>query len=775
MVIDPRWQRLQELAEAAEAQPLERRVAWLETVEPDASLRAEAIDLLAALTAEAEANRLATRAGSGRMPVPATIGAYRIVEQVGAGGRGVVYRAVRDVAGGTQEVALKVLRDPPASPADTERFHREQRILAGLNHPSIAHYLDAGFDAQGRPYLVLEWIDGVPLDQQAEGQPIAQRVRWMAEVLDILHAAHQSLVVHLDIKPSNILVDRAGRIHLIDFGTAKLLHAGGAATETHQLTPSYASPEQLRGEPATAAADQYSAALTLLCLINGEPARHSSIVALAERANAETPTVSLPGEPDLAAVLQKALSLHPAGRYRSAAEFADDLRAWLKARPVQARRATALYRLQRFAARHRLALTAAGAALAVGVSLALYAFIQQRQRMHEAERAASVAAFLRGLIDTSATAASGRPQMTVLEMVERAHQRIESGAPLPPATAALLQSDFAYFTREAGRDQQAEAIARAALRRAESSGDAEARLTTRRTVAEIVLRLGRCDEAVRLYSEADALLPRVSAPLAQAGYLLARSASESRCLANPAQATRSIKQAIAIARHIQPGSAALAPAVFRASLQSSLALELARQRRFDEGRQAIAAGLREARSHRDGRYFEVALPRTLGQLEANAGRAAEALAAYEQALAAAPGIANVFEQLRLQLMAAGQEAALGRHDAALARTDRALVQVRQEDSALGPARWMLFADAAEVKARARSCPAALALYAEVDRLTQGKIPRDWRANRLLHTAECTADPARAAALAREALDAYGPQLPAESPRRQRLNSLIQRP
>lgn len=774
---DPRWSRLQELAEAAESQPASQRAAWLATAEPDPVLRAEALHLVAALEAEAQAHGVAAAnaAAAAARPIPAAIGPYRILEPIGSGGRGVVYRAIRDVAGGAQEVALKLFRDPPASPAEVERFEREQRILAGLSHPALARFLDAGFDDQGRPYLVLEWIDGQPLDQAAAAaasRSPRDRVRWMADALDILHAAHQSLVIHLDIKPSNILIDRAGRVRLIDFGTAKLLQSAGTATETHQLTPSYASPEQLRGEPATAAADQYAVALTLLELLTGETRHRSSLAALAERARAETPAVRLPGEPDLAAILQKALSFAPADRYRSAAEFADDLRAWLDGRPVRARRATLFYRFRKFAVRHGRGVAAAAVVLVALGALAFYAVTQQQERLREAERAARVAAFLRGMIDSSATDSSGRSQMTVLEMVERAHQRIENGAPLPSGIGALLQSDFAYFVRESGRDQQAESIARAALRRADQSGDPEARLVARRTLAEITLRLGRCDEAIQLYREADPLLSRISAPLPQASYLWARSASESRCQADPARAAASLRHAITLAQNLRAADSALPPAVFRASLFNALALELARQRRFDEGRDAIAAGLREAQSHPDGRYYRIALQRILGQLEANAGRPAEALAAYERALAAAPGVANQFEETRLHLMAAAQQVALGRRDPALARVEQTLAYIRRQPDTFGAARWMLFADAAEVMARAKSCLAALDLYREADQLTGGQMPRDWRANRLLHTAECTADPARAAALAREALEAYGPQLPPDSPRRQRIDALL---
>lgn len=774
MTPEARWRRIQDLAETAEAKPVQERCAWLESAEPDPELRSGALELLSALDAEAEANRKAA-ALLAIAPPPETIGAYRILETVGSGGRGTVYRAIRDVAGVTQEVALKVLRDPVVTAAGLERFTREQRILAGLNHPAIVGFLDAGIDPLGRAFLAMEWIDGLPLDRFAASLPLRDRVRLMARVLDALHAAHQSLVVHLDVKPSNIIVDRAGTVRLIDFGTAKLLDDDGLATRTNQFTPSYASPEQLRNEPASTASDIYSAGLTLRHLLTGQTAGGSSLAVLAERAMTDTGPAGYPADPDLEAVLLKSLRFSPAERYRSAAEFADDLRAWLDHLPVRARRPTPAYRLQRFLKRHRIAVACAAVAVLAISALGAAAFQQQQLQLHEARRGAAIAGFLRGMIDSSATAASGRPRMTVHEMVERAHERIEAGAALPEDVAALLQSDFAYFVRESGNDEQAERMARAALRRADDSQNPEAWLTTRRTLAETLIRLGRCDDALLLYGEADRLWSRHGGqfkPLVESGYLWARAAAKSRCESDPEGAVRLLESAIRRAAALRPGDTALAPAVTRASLNNSLALELARLRRFDEARAAAEAGIREAGAHEDGRYLRVALRRVLGQVESNAGRHEHALAAFEQAAAMAPGIVTPFEELRLEFMAAGQQADLGRREAAVTRARAAVARIGPDRH--GAARWMLFADAAEVMARARACPEAEALYREVDSLTGGRIPRDWQGNRLFYRAECAAatDPARAAALAGEAMEVYGALLRPDSPRRRRLESLV---
>lgn len=768
MSLDPRWQRVQELVAAAETRPEAERHGWLEVIESDPALRSEAQQLLIALEAEAAANRRSAAHPTPRHPE--SIGPYTVLEAVGSGGRGTVYRAVRDVAGGSQQVALKRLRDPLTTPELLDRFQREQRILAGLSHHAIARFFDAGVDGAGHPYLVLEWIDGQPLHHYAASLPLAERVRLIVQVLDALQAAHQSLVVHLDIKPSNILVDRSGNVRLIDFGTAKLLSAEGAATETRQLTPSYASPEQLRGEPVSTATDIYSTALTLLELVHPRAFAPSSLVALAERATAETAEVHLPQQPDLEAILRKALRFFPAQRYRSAAEFADDLRAWLDQRPVRARRATPLYRLQRFAQRNWRSLSVAALIGVVMMGLALYGVQQQRERLREAERASAIADFLRGMITTSATAASGNAQLSVLDMLDRAHQRLENGAAVPPEVAALLQADFAYYARESGREEQAQQYARAAMRRADSSNDPVARLVSRQTLAEIVLRLGNCEQAVALFREADSILPAASLkPLPEVSYLAARAAAKSRCEAQPAGAVLLLERALARSALVTASPAALPPAVLRASLHNSLALELGRLHRFPEARTHVARGLQQAQAHPDARYFLVSLRRILGQIESNAERHAESLAAYEQALSLAPGVATPFEQLRLQLLAAGQQADLGLHQAAIQRT-RSTVE-RIDAKVHGTARWMLLADAAEVMARAQACPDALQLYARVDEITAGKIPRDWHANRLTYTALCTADPNRAAELARQARDAYGSQLRPDSPRSRLLQRL----
>ncbi len=764
MRIDPYWKRIQELIESAEAMPAGARAEWLAAQEPDEGVRAEVLELMEAMAEEAGAGRLrATEAPA----APAEIGPYRILGRVGAGGRGVVYAAERDVAGGTQAVALKVLPDHLIAPGDLDRFQREQRILAGLHHPAICRFLDAGWEADGRPYLVLEWIDGAAVDLycEREGLGEAERIRLMAVVLDAVQAAHQCLVVHLDLKPSNILIDRHGNPRLIDFGTAKLLAEDAASTSTRQLTPRYASPEQLRGEPVSTASDIYSAALTLYELVAGPGVARlrSSLAALAERATGAGVEVALAGRPDLEAVLGKALEADPRRRYRTAAEFADDLRAYLEGRPVTARRPTAAYRFSRFVRRHRGAAATVALLVAALAGVGGFAAAEQRRRTEETRRAAETGRFLLWMIESSATPHAGKAQVTMLDMAQRAHQRIEEGWGPPDDVAAQVQASLAYVARESGREDVGEPMARAALARAERSGVAEARIGARQTLAEIVIRRGRCPEATALYGEADALLAGARLRDQPAAvYLGARGAARLRCEADPEGARPILNEGLR--------RGAGATAVVRASIQLTRAMALARLRRFDSARSAIAAGLREAASHPDGRYLEIALLRTGAQVETAAGAPGKAVELLRQVGARAAGVVSVFEELRLGGLLAGAMAEAGDVAGAGRQLEASLRETRRRRTEVGPSYWMLIADAAEVQGRRRRCEEMRILYSEVEELTGGKMPRDWRANRLYFEAECAAG-AGQARLAAEALRAYGALLPPESKRGRRLREL----
>jgi serine/threonine-protein kinase len=328
------------------------------------------------------------------------VGPYRILRELGRGGMGCVYLAEQEGEGFRRRVALKVL-EPGGPGAEVERrFRDERRILAGLEHPGIARFYDAGRSPEGRFFLALEYVEGPSLLDHARRTelPTRAKAQLFLEVLDAVEFAHGRSVVHRDLKPSNILVGADGRPRLLDFGIAKLIDPDPDAmmtetrTEMRALTPAYASPEQFRGEPATPASDVFSLGVVLYEILSGvRPfAAASTSRAVVERAvlseDPEPPSAAAqrrggPGREvgrDLDAICLKALRKEPEERYRSAGAFARDLRSYLDGRPVAARAGSVRYRFARFARRHRVRLALSGALGVAAVALLLAVTAQQR-------------------------------------------------------------------------------------------------------------------------------------------------------------------------------------------------------------------------------------------------------------------------------------------------------------------------------------------------------------------------------------------------------------
>jgi Tol biopolymer transport system component/serine/threonine protein kinase len=355
-------------------------------------------------------------------PMPARAGVYRITGRLGRGGMAEVFAGERDDGAFEQRVAVKVLRRGLDTEDLLARFARERRILARLEHPAIARLLDAGRLADGRPYLVMERVDGRPIDRFAEelALPLEERLRLLIVACDAVAYAHRNLVVHRDLKPSNVLISATGDVKLLDFGIAKLLapEPGGAAASTvrelRALTPAYAAPEQLAGAPTTTATDVWGlGALAFELLVHeppyGPPAAGggAAFVAPTEpppRAStrllerfgwsAEGRRAAAPLSGDLDLVIGMALSLDPERRYGSAEAFADDLRRHLAGRPVRARSASLGYRLQKFVGRHRGGVAATAvvvASLAVGGGIAIW---QARAAARERARPLPAVRFL---------------------------------------------------------------------------------------------------------------------------------------------------------------------------------------------------------------------------------------------------------------------------------------------------------------------------------------------------------------------------------------------
>jgi tetratricopeptide (TPR) repeat protein len=325
-------------------------------------------------------------------------GPYRRVRVLGTGGMGTVYLAERTDGEIQQQVAVKVLRADADRPAWHERFLKERQLLASLNHPSIAHLLDAGRTADGRPYLVMEYVNGVTIDVHAKTMDLGDQLRLFLRVCEGVSHAHRHLIIHRDLKPSNILVDASGQPKLLDFGIAKLLDETGEATQTVErlLTPNYASPEQLRGSAQTTATDVYSLGAVLYKLLTDRSPHESdaetgrAIDFITGARDILPPSRLNPKlRRDIDSILLKALRREPEERYASVEALTGDVRAFLEYRPVMARAGNLWYYMRRYMRRHWLPVASAAlafVALSVGLlvanrekAIAQQRFVQVRQ------------------------------------------------------------------------------------------------------------------------------------------------------------------------------------------------------------------------------------------------------------------------------------------------------------------------------------------------------------------------------------------------------------
>ena len=419
------------------------------------------------------------------------LGAYRVVREIGRGGMGTVYEAVRHDAEFQQRVAIKTLRIGLDIPELVNQFRRERSILAALQHPNIAALLDGGVTDDGIPYIVLEYVDGVTIDRYCEENRLGLRDRLdlFRHVLDAVQYAHRQLVIHRDIKPGNILVTRDGHVKLLDFGVARLIHPDGREMTqpgTAGITPAYASPEQLRGDRASTSTDVYSLALVLYRLLTGRSPVAEERVSPAELLAALTTDTLPPPSTDpapesattmglgsvdrlrrllhgeLDAVILKALRLEPERRYPSVEALADDLLRYLKGLPVTARPDTAWYRASRFVRRRRGLVggaIAATLALVAGTGVAAW---QARRAEGEARRATRIATFLQEVIGASAPLGSFHaprlgPGSTLAELIDSAAGRIDPVTVGEPEVQVVLHHLFGQVYRSQERSEAAAA------------------------------------------------------------------------------------------------------------------------------------------------------------------------------------------------------------------------------------------------------------------------------------------------------------------------------
>jgi eukaryotic-like serine/threonine-protein kinase len=369
------------------------------------------------------------------------IGGYTLLEPLGEGGMGSVWLARRSDGRFDAEVAIKFLNPALLSGTGAARFRREGNLLARLTHPNIAHLFDAGISQLGRPYLVIEYVDGQRIDSycDSKGLGVDARVRLFCDVLTAVAEAHRKLIVHRDIKPANVFVRSDGVVKLIDFGIAKLI--GDADTEaepltrdgTNAFTPEYAAPEQIRGEAVTTVTDIYSLGALLFELLTGQrpfsSAQKASISQRTTELEAPLPSQRLSNglgrrlEGDLDNIVAKALRFDPGDRYGSVTAFSDDLQRYLTNEPVSAHADTLTYRARKFVRRHRGSvatglLTAVALVVATAITTleSIEAYRQRDEAMRQLRIAQATNDFVTALL--SQTAQDGRG-LTPVQLIDR--------------------------------------------------------------------------------------------------------------------------------------------------------------------------------------------------------------------------------------------------------------------------------------------------------------------------------------------------------------------
>ncbi len=469
------WQRLRELFDAVCELPPDSWRTGLERLTSDPQLLRETLELLQAQTRTLERARAPVDGLLARMAEPElqpgdTLGTWRLVERLASGGMGVVFAAERADALYTQKVAVKLLRGLP-NPRTAERLAEERRILAGLQHPNIARLYDGGTTAAGMPYLVMEFVDGQPLDAycRARAPDLRQRLSLFVGVCRAVQAAHARLVVHCDLKPGNILVRADGEPVLLDFGIARLLDAGDESARSGFCTPAYAAPETLAAQPAGVASDVFSLGVILLELLTGRRSergvddRDLPVPAPSAWAPADCAWRGrLRGDPD--AIVAKACALQPEARYASVEALANDVQRYLDHRVVAARRGSRLYRLGRALRRHWRGAGVAALVLALSGGFVWRLGEERAQAQQEARVAEQVGQFM---LQAFAAAdprqrGKGEDQASARDVLDAGAARIETELADSPAMRARVQHVIGQAYMNIGQGQRGEALLRVA-------------------------------------------------------------------------------------------------------------------------------------------------------------------------------------------------------------------------------------------------------------------------------------------------------------------------
>ena len=564
------WQKIEALLQAALDRPAEARDRFLDRTCEDPEQRREVDELLAAFEESpaffehppwTSAQTLELLAG-GRPPV-AEIDGYTLGHELGQGGMGTVYHATSDHRE-PPVVAFKLVPAVFESPHHLSRLRRERRILSNLAHTNIARLFDGGQTAEGFHYLTLEYVEGFPIDVYCDRNELSieRRLELFREVCDAVHYAHQNLVVHRDIKPNNVLVTGGGVVKLLDFGIAKLLGDRLEATEDvtlgdhRPMTPNYASPEQISGEPVTTNSDVYSLGVLLFQLLTGSVPHHlrgrsvDTMEAVLESQDAVRPSSAIdreatadgaqPGirehgircglsdrqlkrrlEGDLDTIAEVALRHDPARRYGSADALAEDLERHLKGLPIQARPSSFWYQSSRMVKRHKLAAATVLAiflvAVAVAIVMSWQASVIARERDRadlERIRANRTSDFLVDLFEIADPIDGVGTRLTAQDLADHGAVRIETTLDDQPEIQAALNDRIGRMYFHLGLYAKArfhlESAVRGKLELSEGHGLSE----SRRHLAMLDRREGRLDAAAEGLEEALASLHQQPNPQA---------------------------------------------------------------------------------------------------------------------------------------------------------------------------------------------------------------------------------------------------------------------
>ena len=535
-----RWEQISDVLNDALEVPIAQRDAYLDGVcARDTELRREVESLIEAH--EEASSRVPWPFGGARVPkieqladhelgptapshraVPERVGPYRIEQRLGEGGMGTVYRAVRADREFEQRVAVKILRADLLDGEWVQRFRAERQILARLEHANVARLIDGGTTENGRPYLVMEYIEGQPLDRYCDRQDISleRRLELFRKICAAVHVAHQNLIVHRDLKPANILVGEDGEPKLLDFGIAKLLQPRESVHTLVATLPgmgpmtlSHASPEQIRGQTITTASDVYSLGVVLYELLAGRlpyPAADGyDLQQMAtEICELESPPPSsvttyasrwqrrLTGDLDM--ICLKALRKEAEHRYASAEQLANDLRRYQRRLPVIAQGDAWRYRSAKFLRRHRLAVAAAALITTLTAGFIITLLVQRQQIQQKQRSSQEVARLMIDLFDNADPDRALGERLTARELLDRGARSMQGRLDDEPEVRATLLETLGQVYRKLGLLAEAEPLLEEALElRRDTRGPRDP------VTAETLRQLGDRDFSAGHYARAE--------------------------------------------------------------------------------------------------------------------------------------------------------------------------------------------------------------------------------------------------------------------------------